>query len=146
MFVAALFVSGSAFAGVKAPKDANGSTLPTIDFVGAETCRLTSADSTNGKSCSATPAVVYGVLVSSDSATNYMVFRDSATANTSSTVKFVLWNDDQNADEDVTKTLIHRFPVPVKFSNGISANVNAAISAGTQSDWIVIYRPLTATE
>jgi hypothetical protein len=142
---AVLGLTTVSMAGVSAPKDQSGETLPTMDFVGADTCRLTSADTTSGKLCFSGKGQVYGVSVSSDAATNFMVLRDSATANTSSTPSLILWNTSGGAN-----TQLQVLPAPAKFSNGLSANVAATIPAagslGAQSEWVIYYRKQSATE
>jgi hypothetical protein len=144
---AVLGLTTVSMAGVAAPKDSNGQTLPTMDFVGADTCRVTAADSTNGKLCFTGKGFVYGVTVSSDSATNYALFRDSATANTSSTVSLVIWNDTPEADEGGTMTTAVSLPAPAKFTNGLSVNLNTALGGtGTGSEWVIFYRKQSATE
>jgi hypothetical protein len=144
---AVLGLTAVASASVAAPKDSNGQTLPTMDFVGADTCRVTASDSTNGKLCFTGKGFVYGVSVSSDAATNYALFRDSATANTSSTVSMVIWNDTTEADEGGTLTTVIALPAPAKFTNGLSVNLNAALpGTGTGSEWVIFYRKQSATE
>ena len=140
--VVAVLMSGPAFASVSAPKDSQGDTLPTIDFVGADTCRLSSASTTAASLCVSGAGMVYGVVASSCAITNYVVMRDSATANTSSTPLATNVCEDSGADED--GTLLFKYPAPLKFSNGLSANMNATLTGA--GEVIILYRKRTAAE
>ena len=146
LFVSALMALSTAHAAVGAPRDTKGNSLNTIDFVGAIPCTIDSSTSTRAVLCgSAERAIVYGIIFSSSASTNFVVLRDTNTANSSSAAAAFIYNDDNGADESGEATLMQRFPVPMRFTNGISANVNAAMS-GTGSAVTILYRPLKATE
>jgi hypothetical protein len=140
--IATLSLSAVAFAATRAPRDISGNQLSSLDYLGADGCRFTSASSTNATLCENEAGMVYGVVVSSCAVSNYVVLRDSATANTSSTPMLTVWCEDSGADED--GTMIHKLPVPLKFGNGLSANMSSALTG--VGEVVVITRPRTATE
>lgn len=134
-------------AAVPTPLDQQGHTVPVIDWVGAIPCSIDVSTGVNAVLCgSAGRGIVYGVIASSIAATDFLVFRDSTSANlTSSTLTVVFANGTgANATGNSTTQLI-KFPVPIKFSNGISVNDFTAPAGNTQR-WTILYRPMTATE
>lgn len=143
----ALTLSGLAHAAVQAPRDQRGQVLDTINWVGAIPCGIDSSTGTNVVLCgSAGRGAVYGVIVSSVATTDYIVFRDSATANTTSNVvTSVFASGSGSINSGASTTQLIKFPVPIKFTNGISVNANSAPGT-TRSRWTILYRPLTATE
>lgn len=138
--LALLVVAVSANASVNAPKDNNGQTLPTIDWVGAQPCTIYSSNATL---CFSGRGAIYGVVVASDTIVNYAVFRDSNTANTSSSSFTAVTGNYSGVALGGTMQLI-KFPVPVQVSNGLSVNLNAAPLGG--GSWMILYRKLAATE
>jgi hypothetical protein len=144
-FLIAFLAVSLSEAAVNAPRDTRGESLHTIDFVGAIPCNVDISTGTNAVRCgSAERGVVFGVIASSLAAGNYVVLRDSNTANTSSTVSTTIFADDPGADEGGDITMIHKFPVPIRFLNGISVNASAAPTGAGR--WTILYRPLNAAE
>lgn len=131
---------------VRAPLDSRGHTLPTIDFVGADTCLITSAAPTgNGTICSSGTAIVYGVVASSITPTNFLVFRDT-NVSTGLTVSTTVIVFAQGSESNVVSgtvsggtTQIFKFPVPIKFNNGINI-VPSGAPVGQAASWTIIYR------
>lgn len=145
LFLFTTLALSAVHATVNAPTDRQGRALSTIDFVGAIPCRIDSSTATNAVLCgSAGRNIVYGVIVTSVAATNFLVFRDSATANTSSGISVSLLAETGSEDEGAATTLIHEFPVPIRFLNGISVN-NTGTLVG-EGSWTILYRPMSATE
>lgn len=130
---------------VNAPRSTSGESLPTIDFVGAVPCTIGSAIGTTATLCGSGRSVVYGVIISSVASTDFMVFRDSATANVTSATSTIIFANGSNANATGWATQTFKFPVPMYFGNGISVNASVAPS-GTASQWTILYRPLSATE
>ena len=138
-----LAFSGLAKAAVYQPHDYDGSPVNTIDFVGALPCLIDSSTGTNAVLCgSIGRGIVLGVMSASVTATQYLVLRDSATANVTSTTSTVVFASGASAGANTS--VMWKFPVPIQFQNGISVNASAA-PAGT-STWIILYRPLKSTE
>lgn len=132
-------------AAVPAPLDAQGHTLPVIDWVGANFANIDSSTGTNAIVLASGRNVVYGVIASSMQAANFLVFRDSATANvTSSTATTVFPAGTSATTTGQATTLTIKFPVPLKFNNGIC--VVSSLSPQTGATWTILYRPLAATE
>jgi hypothetical protein len=67
------------------------------------------------------PGVVYSILTSTGAVTDYVVLRDSATANTSSTVA-VSFSPSATLTQNIT------LDPPLQFKNGISVNAPATNS------------------
>jgi hypothetical protein len=147
LFFLAFAVAATAIeAAVRAPQDVRGDSLETIDWVGAETWSLGNSTSTSAVLIGSGRIVVYGVTASSIAATNYLVFRDTATANITSSTKTIVYANGTDANASgASTTLTIKFPVPMKFTNGVSVNASAAPTADTGS-WTILYRPLAATE
>ena len=129
-----LGLSLSAFAADSVPLDAKGTvTLP--EYAGAKACDITSSTGTTALLCDAGPSVILRVIGSSVAATDQLVFRDSATANASSTVLFTI-------DK---ASLLEIGPVYPKFVNGLGVKALVApTGAGSASrpSWTIIYREL----
>lgn len=142
--VLALVVAAPSFAAVKAPKDTSGAVLPTIDFVGADTCRVDNSTGTNAIVCASGSGLVIGVSFTAAYSSSTLVLRDSATANTSSTPLWTALAETDREDEGTAVTLMHKLPAPIKFANGLTVNSSAAL--GTGAEVIVIYRKHAATE
>jgi hypothetical protein len=137
-----LSVAAISDASVKAPKDVNGNSLATIDFVGADTCRLTVSDTNVAKSCFVGPGLVFGVGFTGTNTTNYVVIADSITT-TGTTLMNVL-AETSEVDEGILTTLFHSFPAPMKFATGLYIRANATIDVA--GEIVVFYRKLSATD
>lgn len=110
------------------PTDTKGSvTLP--DYAGVSTCVISNSTSTNAVLCDSGAGIILDILVSSVTSTTQVVFRDSATANTSSTVLGAV-----DASHIPTRVL-------PRYKNGLSVNASPAIDAGT-GRLTIIYRAL----
>lgn len=146
LFLLSVIAVSLSYGAVEAPRDTKGDTLNTIDWVGALPCRIDSSTGTNAVLCGSanTRNVVYGVIVTSVTATNFIVLRDTNTANTSSTKALSLLADNEHEDEGVATSMMVKFPVPMLFTNGIS--INASVAPAGEGSWTILYRPLKATE
>ena len=133
-------------ASVSPPRGSDGKTLPTVDWVGAIPCSVDSSTGTNAVLCASGRAVVYGVIISSVANTHYMVLRDSATANTTSSTATIVFANGSNANSTGEASQMFRFTVPIRFTNGISVNLSNTPTTGNGPRWTILYRPLTATE
>lgn len=122
---------------VTKPVDQSGKPVESVDLVGVDSTRITISTGTNAVLAENEAGLLYGVVTSSCAVTNYVVLRDSATANTSSTPLWTAWCEDTGADED--GTIIHKLPAPIKFSNGLSANMNAALTGA--GEVLILTRP-----
>lgn len=121
------------------PKDAEGITPGSIDLVGVD---VISSTNTTGFGVGS-PVILYWIAVSSDSLSNFATLRDSATINTSSYAKLVIFPSMDNTLSQTgittsTGTIITRFPAPVIFRNGLSIHLGntplgSAGTAGVQS-------------
>lgn len=124
-------LSVSAFAAQTTPKSISGDSLDS-KYAGVTTCEITSADGTSAKLCTSGAGIVLDVFASSVATTDTIVFRDSNTANTSSTVLFAI---DKNSLDKANRI----YP---RFKNGLSANALVAPgAAGSQSrpNWTIVY-------
>lgn len=134
-----LAMASISYAAVQPPLDLRGNSIYTADFVGVIPCVTTAS---TGVECTTGRGAVYGVIVSSDVQTNFLIMRDSGTANvTSSTMAFVYNQLGGNVSGSVP---YYTFPRPIQFLNGLSINLNSGCTAGGQ--WTILYRPLKATE
>ena len=128
-----LGLSLSAFAADNIPVDTKGNvTLP--EYAGAKSCEITVTTGTNPLLCDAGPSVILRVIGSSVATTDQLVFRDSGTANGSSTVLFSI-------DK---ASLLEIGPVYPKFTNGISVKAGIAPTGigPLRPSWTIIYREL----
>jgi hypothetical protein len=98
------------------PVDANGKPATSLDFVGGEA--YTIIGSTSAALAHSGPCLVYGYSIDGTSASDYIEFRDSATANTSSTKKVA-------RQYSTTAGAYRTFPVPIVFDNGVSFNLSS---------------------
>jgi hypothetical protein len=116
---------------------------PSLDYAGVSACRITSADSTNGKVCTSNPALVYGVSISSVAATSYVMFYSTNSAALAGATPVKLqWNDNSAADEDVTATQDYKWIAPLKFVKGLTVKMSAAVTAGEPSEVVIFYREI----
>jgi hypothetical protein len=124
LFKASLLAMGlsiSAFAADSVPTDSKGNSSQP-QYAGSKTCIIDVSTGTNSVLCATGVGVILQVIPSSTT-TDIIVFRDSATANTSSTKLAVL------GGAAVAGTYVYP-----RFNNGLSANLLTV--GGT---WTVIY-------
>src|SRR5438045_2691164 len=113
----AVGLSISAFAADSVPTDTKGNfTQPS--FAGASTCLITNSTGTTALLCATGPGIILQVIGSSVATTDYLTFRDSATANTSSTELARISQGN----------LAGVFIYP-RFKNGLSVNASVAAPA-----------------
>ncbi len=153
---------------IQAPTSANGSGLP-IEYVGYQYANIDAgtgtaaiiinSTGTNGRSIG--PAVVYGVITSSISQADYLVFKDTtgvgniagylATQSTLTTLNLstamVVQNWMQNQASTLTAQIpfptlnLIKFPVPIRFNSGILVQASGAPPTnGGVSRWTILYR------
>lgn len=135
-------VTVNSHAAVNPPRDTNGNSLSSIDWVGATPCTLLNS---TAQLCFSGRGAIYGVVVSSDSGANYVIMRDSDTANSTSSSFTVVNATGSGANASgVGTTQMMKFPVPVQVSNGLSVNLGNNPPVGGQ--WMILYRKLEATE
>jgi hypothetical protein len=134
LYLAAFLAVGlsiSALAVQTTPLNTKGESLDST-YAGVKTCEITSSTGTAALLCATGSGIVIDVYASSVAVTDTIVFRDSATANTSSTVLLA-----------ITQANIAARHIYPRFNNGLS--VNALVSptaAGTgisRPNWTVIY-------
>lgn len=111
------------------PVDNKGGVLDSR-YAGVSTCMITSSTGTAALLCDTGSGIILEVIGSSVATTDYLTFRDSATANTSSTELARL----SQANLAGLKTL-------PRYKNGLSVNASVAPGAVTGA-WTVIYLPL----
>lgn len=130
LFLASFLTVGlsiSAFAAVTVPLDQTGSPANPA-FSGTHTCLITSSTGTAALLCTTGSGTILQVIGSSVAATDYLTFRDSATANTTST----------ELGRVSAGNLTGVFIYP-RFNNGLS--VNASVAPGVVAGaWTIIYR------
>lgn len=147
LLVSLLFgMSLKTWAAVGAPRDSIGFPLDTIDWVGAIPCNIGTSTGTNSVLCGSGRIVVYGVIASSVPTTDFLVMRDTATANQTSSTATIVFANGTGASATGVATQTFKFPVPMKFSNGLSINAIPAPTSPNGPGWTVLYRPLAATE
>jgi hypothetical protein len=117
----------------KSPVDQKGG-IAQPAYAGASSCMITASTGTSAVLCDTGEGIILGVYGSSVAATDQIVFRDTATANTSSTKLLI-------ADLTALSKPAQMFP---RYKNGLSANVSVApAAAGTATPaWTVIYKAL----
>jgi hypothetical protein len=130
---ASLLVVGlsiSAFASDRIPVNTKGDeTNPA--YAGSGSCEVSSSTSTRALLCASGSGIILGVYGSSVAATDQLVLRDSATANTSSTKLLT-----------VDLTALAKGQLFPRFKNGLSVNALVAPTAdGATSHpaWTIIY-------
>lgn len=114
---------------------------PLLDYAGVSTCRVNVSTSTNALLCTSNPVIVYGVSTSSIGATErlQMYSTGSIVLNGAVAVK-TQFNDNNQADEDVTATQEYNWLRPVKFPKGLVIRSNSTFGGGDWQEWIVYYR------
>ena len=135
----ALGLSISAFAEqVPTPSASSNSPAP-MDYAGVLTYRI--ATSTGGI-ITTNPAIVYGVSTSSIAATSFLqLYSTNSVALNGATPTKVQWNDDANADEDVTATHEYNWVRPIKFPKGLVVKTtNPGGGTDNSNEWVIYYR------
>jgi len=101
-------------------------------YSGIKTCEITSSTGTAALLCASGSGIVLDVFASSVAATDTIVFRDSNTANTSSSVLL-----------EITQANLAARHIYPRFNNGLSINAIVAPTApGTSTsrpNWTVVY-------
>lgn len=108
---------------------------PSFDpkYAGVSTCEITNATGTSALLCTTGSGIILDIVGSSVATTDPIVMRDSATANTTSTVLYTI---DQKS---IATTRVYP-----RFKNGLSVNamVAAPASSGTNASrpaWVIVY-------
>jgi hypothetical protein len=99
-------------------------------FAGVSTCMITNSTGTAALLCDTGAGIILEVIGSSVATTDYLTFRDSATANTSSTEL-----------ARITQSNLTGIKMYPRYKNGLSVNAAVAPVAGTGA-WTIIYVPL----
>lgn len=120
------------------PFDNNGNIPQDMTLIGGDVFVATSTIAMGSTS----PVVLYGYSVSSDAVTNFAMLRDSATINSTSNIKLTLYPD--ATASSAAQTLTRTLPIPVIFRNGLSINLNAAVTGAstTKGRWMFYVRYL----
>lgn len=103
-------------------------------YAGAQSCAITATTGTTSLLCATGPGIILGVYGSSVAATDQLVIRDSATANSTSVPLIAV-------DLTALSKPAQMFP---RFVNGLAVKVNVAPTAGAASGqaipaWTIIY-------
>ena len=134
LFQASLLTVGlsmSVFAAQSSPKSLIGNELDP-KYAGVTTCEITSSTGTTALLCTSGAGIILEVFGSSVAATDMLVFRDSATANTSSTVLLAIDKTSVDAKSRI-------YP---RFKNGLSVNALVAPTApgsASRPNWTILY-------
>lgn len=134
LFAASLLTLGlsiSAFAVQTTPLNNKGMELDP-KYGAVSSCEITSSTGTSALLCTSGSGIILEVYASSVAATDTIVFRDSATANTTSTVLLAV-------DKNSLDKQMHVFP---RFNNGLSVNLLVAATGGgtaSRPNWTVLY-------
>ncbi len=132
LFSAALLSVGlsiSAFAETTPQDQAGDQLFP--EYAGLSSCMITASTTTLPVLCDTGNGIILQVIGSSVVTTSYLTFRDSATANTSSTE---LGRIDQASLDKVR--------VYPRYKNGLSVNASSTAGPGATGAWTIIYRAL----
>lgn len=127
----ALGLSIPASAAQSSPRNSTGVELQP-NYAGVSTCEITAGTGTAALLCTTGSGIILDVAASSVASTDAIVLRDSATANTTSTV---LYSIDKNSLDKAQRI----FP---RFKNGLSANAlvaPTAIGAASRPNWVIVY-------
>lgn len=133
LYAISLLTMGLSIPGFSAdivPVDTTGGTTEP-NYAGVSTCMITTSTSTRAVLCDTGAGIILQVVGSSVVTTSYLTFRDSATANTTSTELLRL---DQVSIDDMK--------VYPRYKNGLSVNASSDPGAGPTGGWTVIYRAL----
>lgn len=138
-----------------APEDGRGNSLQTIDYAGAEPCVINKEIGVTAILCSSGaaltgPAILYGVISANIPLTDYLVFTDTNSSVAADTIKAatvaVVYNQ-IGASTFTAGTLgtnMFKFPVPIKFYNGI--NVHASVAPSGAATWTILWRKRASTD
>lgn len=119
-------LSISVFAADTTPVDTKGNETP-VAFAGRSTCVIGNSTGTTAVLCASGSGVILQVIGSSVAVTDYLTFRDSATANKTSAVL-----------TGISQANIPGVFVYPRFKNGLSVDASVAAPIGTGL-WTVIY-------
>lgn len=115
---------------------------PSLDYAGVSTCRINVSTGTTAILCTSNAAIVYGVSTSSIGATDRLtLYSTNSVALANAIALKTQFNDNNQADEDVTATQEYKWTAPVKFTKGLV--IKASVAPGAAADWqewIVYYR------
>lgn len=128
MFALTLSLSIPAMA-LEVPVSQKGALITHPGFAGAKTCVIDNSTGTAALQCADGSGVVVEVIGSSVAATDYLTFRDTDTANTSSAELL-----------RVSQGNLSGVKVYPHFQNGLSVNASVAPSPASGA-WTVIYVP-----
>lgn len=120
----------ASYAAVPVPKDSGNSQVVEPAWAGASTCMIDNSTGTADLLCATGKGVVLGVFSSSVAATDFLVLRDSATANHTSTKLFAITAPGATGGP---------FVAGPKFTNGLVATLSVAPPAAT-GNWTILYR------
>ena len=118
-----------AFAADSVPVDTIGNATDPR-YAGSSSCMLTFSTGTSALLCTTGPGVILEVIGSSVTTTDYLTFRDSNTANTSSTELARISQGNLAG--------VYVYP---RYKNGLSVNASGAPVPATGA-WTIIYRAL----
>lgn len=114
---------------LESPVTQKGNTAD-AEYAGTNTCVVDNSTGTTALLCDSGKGIILEVIGSSVTSTDYLTFRDSDTANTSSTELLRVSQGDLSS--------VNVWP---RYSNGLSVNASVAPDAGSGA-WTVIYLPL----
>ena len=124
----------------------------TIEHIGALVCDIDVTTGTTQVICGSTnpkdsnlsrSGIVYAVIASSIQITNYLIFRDTDTGNTTSSSHTLIYANETSLTaatelRNVEKSVYIKLPVPIFFQNGIG--VNSADAPADEGRWSILYR------
>lgn len=131
IYLATLLTVGlsiSAFAAQSTPISTTEKPWIEARYAGVSTCEISNSSSTNAVLCTTGNGIILQVIGSSIAATDFLTFRDSNTANTSSATLLHLTQG---------STPIGGLVFP-RFKNGLSVNASVAPPVGT-GFWTIVY-------
>lgn len=149
LLLIALLIPFAAGASLNTPKDNKGYTVPTIDLVGAEAGLITNANGTNSLIISSGSLIVYGFTASNAAIGDYITLRSTNITGVSVATKTVVYVStmsygSSSASAGTNSTYWFKFPVPLKFTDGLNAKLSATVS--NPGSWTIYYRKASATE
>lgn len=124
--ILSLGLSISAFAVQSVPLNTKGDSL-NPQFAGTSTCMITNSTGTSNLLCTTGSGIILQVIASSITSTDYLTFRDTNTANGSSTELM-----------RVSATNLSGVYLYPRFKNGLGVTASAAAGASTGA-WTIIY-------
>lgn len=136
LFILALSLglATASYAAIPVPTDKQNLQVDNPLWAGAATFDIGNASGTTDELIATGKGILFGVLVTSNTGatTDYVVFRDTATANHTSTILVTA------AAPSTALTQQPIFAMSVKFVNGLCATM--ASTPGVQEHWTVLYR------